>query len=168
MRNFRQNSPEVAKARQNALFNAIGDNNIKKNQNGVMILDINSLPETEDPEAPDVRSMEEKTMEALHSTIERKKKEFIEEMEILEEQSKINERIAREKGINIENEDEVNGMELSEDEDLEAQLDMEIAMESSGYSSQSLERPNVELKDVDDSVFDSMINAFDDKYGKED
>lgn len=165
IRNNRENSPEVAKARQAALFNAIGDNNIK-NHNGVMILDVNSLPETEDPEAPDTKSMEEKTMEALHSAIERKKEEYKEEMKILEEQSKINERIAKEKGIDIGNEDEVNNMEFSEDEDLEAQLDMEIAMEESGAGRLNVERPDIQLEDVDDSVFESLISNFDNKYGK--
>ena len=167
---------ETDKERRRAAIDGIDDTNAEVLANGTKIITPSMIPETKDPNAPDVRSMEEKTMEQLHDVITQKKAEAAAEIEMFVEQSKANEAIMQRENMEFdENGDAVNAdgtaAELSEEDSLEAALDAEIATEKNlsdfvGVKGAPLSDPNHVYDEVSDDEFDALMKADDEANGK--
>ena len=141
-------------------------------EDGTKIITPSMIPNIKDPNEPDTRSIEEKDMEKLHDVITRKKAEAEAELNMIMKEAEINERIANEKDIQFNeegeavNEDGTAAEELSEDESLEAALDMAIAKDLNGIPGAPMSDPNHVYEEVSDEEFDALMAADDEMNGK--
>lgn len=146
--------------------------NAKVHSSGALIIDPMYIPTVKDPDAPEYKSMEEQTMDALDDVIKRKQAEFKFVMDNLKAQSDVNKKILREHGIDpdsipegeiIDFNKELESFKLSESEDLEAELDREIAATQVEESSRGFRYEGAPVDDIDDEEFDKIIEELD-KY----
>lgn len=169
---------EADKARRRAAIEGVDASNAEVLEGGTRIITPDMIPTTVDPNAPKIESMEEKDLSKLHDVVTRKKAEAAEAINELINQTKVNEQIAADKNIQFDengdaiNEDGTAADELTEDENLEAALDMEIAAERKGLSdlvgvpAAPMSDPNHELEEVSDEEFDALMRADDEANGK--
>ena len=169
---------ETNKARRRAAIEGVDTTNAEVLEGGTKIITPDMIPTTEDPNAPKIQSMEEKDLAKLHDVITQKKKEAADEINEFINQTKVNEQIATDKNIQFDedgdaiNEDGSAADELTEDENLEAALDMEIAAESKGLTDLAgvpaapMFDPNHEYEQVSDEEFDALMAADDEVNGK--
>lgn len=128
---FIDESDEEKKKRK-ALLDSIDAKGAEVLPNGEKIIDPSMIPNLK-TEEDDTKSIEEETMDTLHDVITRKQQEAREELEMFMAESEINEKMIAERNLQINGEGNVvesdgTVAERTEDEDLEAELDKEIAM----------------------------------------
>lgn len=141
-----------------------------RHSSGALIIDPKDIPTVRDPDAPIYKSMEEQTMDALNDTIKRKQAEFKFVMDNLRAQSEVNKKILREHGIDpdpipeggvVDFNKELESFKLSESEDLEAELDREIALTQVNANAAGLRYSNAPIDDIDDEEFDRIMEEID-------
>ena len=165
---------DANKQRRRAAIEGVDTSNAEVLSDGTKIITPSMIPTTEDPDAPEIKTMEEKDLERLHDVITQKKAEAAEEINEFINQTKVNEQIAANKNIKFDengdamNEDGSTAEELSEDESLEAALDMEIASKSGksladlvGIPAAPMSDPNHSYDNVSDDEFDALMAADD-------
>ena len=141
-------------------------------QDGTKIITPSMIPTTKDPNAVPIKSIEEQDMEKLHDVITRKQAEAVAELNEIMKEAEINERIAADKSIQFNedgeavNEDGSAADELTEDENLEAALDLAIAKDLNGIPGAPLSDPNHVYDEVSDEEFDALM-AMDDEINGE-
>ena len=128
---------------------------------GTRVINPKDIPNIKDPNAPEPRIMEDEVKEQLHDVITRKQQEAREEIQQMIAESEINERLAEENGITFDENGNAIGEDgqaatLSEDDELEAALDVELANMSAGRLNPPHEDDH-EYEKVDDEEFDKVI-----------
>lgn len=165
-----ESKPEKKSLTRQAL-EAVDLSKATRHSSGALIIDPSDIPTVKDPDAPVYKSMEEQTMDALNEAIDRKKAEFKFVMDNLRAQSDVNKKILREHGIDpdsipegeiVDFNKELESFKLSESEDLEAELDREIAAtQVAGDAGFRYEGAPVD--DIDDEEFDRIMEEIDKK-----
>ena len=138
---------------------------------GTRVINPKDIPNIKDPNAPEPRIMEDEVKEQLHDVITRKQQEAREEIQQMIAESEINERLAEENGITFDENGNAIGEDgqaatLSEDDELEAALDVELANMSAGRLNPPHEDDH-EYEKVDDEEFDKVMSDFDKEHGIE-
>ena len=138
---------------------------------GTRVINPKDIPNIKDPNAPEPRIMEDEVKEQLHDVITRKQQEAKEEIQQMIAESEINERLAEENGITFDENGNAIGEDgqaatLSEDDELEAALDVELANMSAGRLNPPHEDDH-EYEKVDDEEFDKIMSDFDKEHGIE-
>ena len=167
---------EVDKERRRAAIEGTDTSNAEVLANGTKIITPSMIPEIKDPNAPEITSIQEKTMSELHDVITQKKAEAAAEINMFIEQSKSNEQIMKQENMQFdENGNAINedgsAAELSEEDNLEAALDAEISKERNlsdfvGIKGAPLSDPDHVYEQVDDNEFDALMKADDEANGK--
>jgi hypothetical protein len=133
---------------------------------GVKVFNPADIPKIQDPNEEGPEIMEDKVKSELHDVITRKQNEAREELQALMAESAVNEEIAARNGITFDEEGNAIGAdgnaaeELSDDESLEAALDIELAQMGVSHLNPPHE-DNHEYETVDDTEFDNLMNDFD-------
>lgn len=141
---------------------------------GKKIITPDMIPNIPDPDAPKPRFMKEEEMSKLHSAIDRKQAEYKEAMDELRAQSEANKKILEARGVKFDehgnpigdiNLDEV---QLTEEEDMEAALDAEIRQETKSRQGTILiapgapmSDPNHELEEINEDEFAELMREDD-------
>jgi hypothetical protein len=132
------------------------------------------IPNFKDPDEENTAtSMEDEVKSELHAAIERKQNEAREELRALQAASEVNKKIAEAQGITFDedgNPIDKNGnqvTELSDEDNLEAALDIELAQMSVGHMNPPHEDDH-EYEQVDDGEFDALMNDFDQQHPGDD
>lgn len=168
---------EVNKARRRAAIEGVNTENAEVMEDGTKIITPSMIPTTKDPDEPEIKSFEERDLEKLHDVITAKKQEAAEEINHFIQETMVNEKIANDKNITFDdegnaiNEDGSVADDLTEDENLEAALDMEIAdakglSDFVGVPAAPMYDPNHEYEQVTDEEFDALMAADDEANGK--
>lgn len=165
---------DAERARRKQALDGVDSSNAEVLEDGTKIITPDMIPVTKDPNAPDTTSMEEKEMNKLHDVITQKQQEAVEELNYIMAQAEVNEKIAQDKNIKFDSEgnaigeDGKDAAELTEDEDLEAALDMEIATVGGipiGVPGAPLSDPNHVYEEVPDDEFDALMKEDDELNG---
>ena len=163
---------DVDRERRRQAIEGVNTEGAEVLQDGTRIITPSMIPTTKDPNAIPVKSMEEKDMEKLHDVITRKRAEAAAELDEIMREAEINERIAAEKAIQFNedgeaiNEDGSAADELTEDENLEAALDLAIAKDLNGIPGAPMSDPNHVYDDVPDDEFDALMAMDDEINGR--
>jgi hypothetical protein len=146
---------------------------------GRKIITPDMVPNIPDPDQPKTIIMQDQEIEKLHNIIDRKQEEMQEEMQMLRDQSEANKKILMERGVRFDENgeplDDIENIELTEEEDLEAALDMDIKQEQRFQSVKPediimapgvpMSDPNHEYEGVDDETFDQLMKEDDEMNG---
>ena len=140
-------------------------------KDGTRVIDPKNIPNIKDPNEESPVVMEDQVKSKLHDVITQKQKEAKEEIEQMIAQSEINEKLAEQNHITFDEDGNAIGEDggeatVSEDDELEAALDMELANMSAGRLNPPHE-DNHTYEQVDDEEFDKMMNDFDKEHGIE-
>lgn len=140
-------------------------------KDGTRVIDPKNIPNIKDPNEESPVVMEDQIKSKLHDVITQKQKEAKEEIEQMIAQSEINEKLAEQNNIIFDEDGNAIGEDggeatVSEDDELEAALDMELANMSAGRLNPPHE-DNHTYEQVDDEEFDKMMNDFDKEHGIE-
>jgi hypothetical protein len=157
----------VAKV-QNAI-DTVTANTPSKTVGDTKVFNPADIPNFKDPDEPGMTTMEDEVKSQLHDAIERKQQEAREELEALRAASEVNKKIAEAQGITFDedgNPIDKNGnqvTELSDEDNLEAALDIELAQMGVGHMNPPHEDDH-EYEQVDDAEFDALMNEFDQEH----
>ena len=140
-------------------------------KDGTRVIDPKNIPNIKDPNEESSVVMEDQIKSKLHDVITQKQKEAKEEIEQMIAQSEINEKLAEQNHITFDEDGNAIGEDggeatVSEDDELEAALDMELANMSAGRLNPPHEDDHV-YEQVDDEEFGKMMNDFDKEHGIE-
>lgn len=159
------------RARRSKLIGAIDTSNAEVLPNGERIIDPSMIPDLRPENEKEIKSIEEQEIETLHDVITRKQEEARAEMEHFIAESEANERMIAEKNLKLDANGNVVDQEgtiaeRTEDEDLEAELDKEIAMAERVEGKVTLPKniDNVPAAPMSDPTYEASVS--DDEFDK--
>jgi hypothetical protein len=152
--------------RVNGAVDLVAANTVSEvTSDGTKIFKPTDIPKIKDPYEKEPEVMETQVKNELHDVITRKQAEAKAELEALMAESEVNEKIVKEKGITFDEDGNAiaadgKAAELSDEDNLEAALDIELAQMGVSHMNPPHEDDH-EYETIDDDEFNNLMNDFD-------